>query len=107
MTDIILVRVNCSSRGEAETIGRKAVEARLAACANVEGPISSIYEWDDKIETDEEYLLWLKTRAALWSEIESLILGQHSFDTPAILAMPCQHANARYEAWLHTNTGKP
>ncbi len=107
MTDLILIRVNCSSRQEAEYIGAAAVKAKLAACANIEGPITSIYEWEGKLERGEEFLLWLKTRTALWTEAETLIAELHSFDTPAILTIPCQHANARYEAWLHTNTGKP
>jgi periplasmic divalent cation tolerance protein len=107
MTDIILVRVNCSSLGEADTIGRKVIEAGLAACANIDGPLRSLYEWDGRLESGEEYVLWLKTTASLWPEAEALILELHSFDTPAILAIPCQYANARYEAWLHSSTGRP
>jgi periplasmic divalent cation tolerance protein len=79
------------------------VEVRLAACANIEGPVISVYEWDGKVLRDEEHILWLKTRAGLWVEIERFISAHHSFDTPAILAMPCFSANARYEAWLLSN----
>lgn len=104
MTSIILIRVNCPTRDEAETLGATAVEARLAACANIEGPVTSIYHWEGQLARDEEYVLWLKTRADLWSEAEDFITRQHSFDTPAILALPCQDANQRYEAWLHSNT---
>lgn len=107
MTDIILIRVNCPTKDEAETLGAKAVKARLAACANIDGPVTSVYEWDGAIEHDEEYVLWLKSRAALWSEIHALIADQHSFDTPAILVLPCQDADERYEAWLHSNTKSP
>lgn len=104
MTNIILIRVNCPTKEEAENLGASAVEARLAACANVEGPVTSIYEWEGKTEHDDEYVLFLKTRADLWPEVDAFIAEHHSFDTPAVLAIPCQHANARYEAWLHSNT---
>ena len=69
MTDMILVRVNCPERGLAEEIGRKAVELQLAACANIDGPVTSVYHWDGAIETGEEHVLWLKTREAFWPEI--------------------------------------
>ena len=104
MTDIILVRVNCPTREEAETLGARAVEARLAACANIEGPVVSVYEWDGKVLRDEEFVLWLKTRADLWTETDRFIGAHHSFDTPAILAIPCFSVNERYEAWLVSNT---
>ncbi|MAP95733.1 MAG: divalent-cation tolerance protein CutA [Ponticaulis sp.] len=104
MTDMILVRVNCPERGLAEEIGRKAVELQLAACANIDGPVTSVYHWDGAIETGEEHVLWLKTREAFWPEIEAFISALHPDDTPAILAIPCLNANARYEAWLHANT---
>ena len=107
MTDIILIRVNCPTKDEAETLGAKAVEARLAACANIDGPVKSIYEWDGAIEQGEEYVLWLKSKTELWPETQAFIADQHSFDTPAILVLPCQHADERYEAWLHSNTKSP
>lgn len=103
MTDIILVRVNCPNEALAQEIAAGAVEARLAACANIEGPISSVYHWDGKIERGQEYVLWLKTRADLWPEIEAFVAERHPDDTPAILAIPCVSANARYEAWLTAN----
>lgn len=103
MTDIILVRVNCPSEALAQSIAGEAVEARLAACANIEGPIASVYHWDGKIEQGQEYVLWLKTRADRWEEIEAFVASRHPDETPAILAIPCVHANARYEAWLDAN----
>ncbi len=103
MSDIILIRVNCPSREEAKHLATLAVEAQLAACANIEGPILSVYHWEGRIEHDEEYVLWLKSRSSYWTETEKLIADNHSFDTPAILSFACKDANARYEAWLHSS----
>ncbi|HCX09802.1 MAG TPA: divalent-cation tolerance protein CutA, partial [Hyphomonas sp.] len=43
MTDLLLIRITCPSRRVAEEIGDAAIEHRLAACANLEGPVSSTY----------------------------------------------------------------
>lgn len=107
MSELILIRVNCASQAEATAIGARAIDARLAACANVEGPVTSMYRWEGEIERDEEYILWLKTISDLWPELERLILGLHSFDTPAILSIPCQDVNERYEAWLRSSLKAP
>lgn len=100
MTNLILIRVNCPTREEAEALGTKAIEARLAGCANVEGPVTSIYHWEGRIERDEEYVLWLKAPAENWAKLNDFLMRNHSFDTPAVLAIPCIHANPSYEAWL-------
>ena len=96
--------MNCPSEALAHQIASSAVTARLAACANIEGPIASVYHWEGKIERGEEYVLWLKTQASLWSDLESFVAALHPDDTPAILAIPCVSANARYEAWLLANS---
>ena len=46
---------------EAERIGRPVVEERLAACANILGPVRSIYRWKGAIETADEVAAIFKT----------------------------------------------
>ena len=80
------------------------IEARLAACANVEGPIQSVYEWDGEVQREYEFSLWLKAPADNWTEIDKQVDELHPHDTPAIIAIPCVHANARYSAWVKGTT---
>ena len=53
MSEIILIRVNCPSEDLAASLAEAAVKGHLAACANIEGPIASVYHWDGKIERGE------------------------------------------------------
>ena len=103
MSKIVLIRINCPTAELANRLATNAVTNRLAACANIEGPIQSVYHWDGKIETGEEYVLWLKTDKGLWPEVERFIIEHHPDETPAILCLPCNDAHDRYEAWLHSN----
>lgn len=104
MTDIILIRVNCPSQELAHKLASSCVDGRLAACANIEGPVRSVYRWDGEIQQDEEFVLVLKTRQQNWAAVNELVTALHPSDTPAILATPCVSANPRYEAWLLENT---
>lgn len=48
MTDYVQVFTAVDSREKAEEIARKVVELRLAACAQVVGPVRSTYWWRGK-----------------------------------------------------------
>src|SRR5436190_583304 len=62
--DFVVVLITAASLDEASRIGRRLVESRLAACANVVGPIRSIFRWEGAIENQREHLLLVKARAA-------------------------------------------
>ena len=104
MSALILVRITCPSRRVAEDIAEVALEHRLAACANLEGPVSSTYRWKGVIEQSFEFILWLKAPEANWGKIDALVQRVHPYDVPAIVAMPLTHVSSAYEAWAIENT---
>ncbi len=104
MTSYIQVVTTTARREEAQRIARELVEKRLAACAQVVGPITSIYRWQDKIETDEEWQCWCKTRGELFTQVEEAIRSMHPYETPEILAVPVVAGSERYLAWLDAQT---
>ncbi|MEH6487627.1 divalent-cation tolerance protein CutA [Hyphomonas oceanitis] len=101
---ILLIRVTCPSRRVAEEIADAAVERRLSACANLEGPVTSTYRWKGVVEHAFEFVLWMKAPEAHWTEIEALVNEIHPYEVPAIVALPCAHVSASYEAWVNENT---
>lgn len=98
--DFVVVLVTAGSMDEAARIGRALVEERLVACANVVGPIRSIYRWQDAIEDASEHLLLLKARAADVAALEVRVRALHSYDVPEVLALPVRAGAASYLAWL-------
>ena len=104
MTDLLLIRITCPSRRVAEEIADAAVEKRLAACANLEGPVTSTYRWKGVVEHAFEFVLWMKAPESRWSEIEALVNELHPYDVPAIVALPCAQASVPYAAWVNENT---
>ena len=82
------VQTTTDSRAEAMELSRAAVESRLAACAQVAGPVASVYWWDGELERAEEWLVLLKLPADRYDELAAFITERHSYDEPEIVALP-------------------
>ena len=99
-----IVFVTAGNEESAAAIGRALVEERLAACANLVGPIRSIYRWKDSIEHASEYLLIIKTRASLYAALEKRVKELHSYEVPEIIAVKIESGSPQYLAWIHEST---
>ncbi len=98
------VVTTCSSEAEAGRIARTLVEMRLAACAQVGGPVQSTYRWKGKVEEAAEWVCVLKCTAKRYAEVETVIKRMHSYTTPEIIAVPVENGNIEYLKWLETET---
>ena len=88
MDEFVFVYMTTSSLDQARVIGRRLVEARLAACANILPGMESIYHWQGKIETAQETVLIAKTRAVLVDQLTAMVKQLHSYDCPCVVALP-------------------
>ena len=102
---VFQITTTTATRGDAEAIARALVERGLAACVQIAGPVSSTYRWRGEIETAEEYLCIIKTRAELFEKVESAIRELHPYQTPEIVATPIVDGSRDYLAWLEAETG--
>ncbi|HEY1915173.1 MAG TPA: divalent-cation tolerance protein CutA [Streptosporangiaceae bacterium] len=100
----VQVQTTTDSRAEAIALGRAAVEARLAACAQVAGPIASTYWWEGSIERAEEWLVLLKLPADRFAELSAFLTEHHSYDEPEIVALPIIAGSAGYLGWIQDET---
>jgi periplasmic divalent cation tolerance protein len=98
------VQTTTDSRAEAIELGHAAVAARLAACAQVTGPISSTYWWEDTIERSEEWLILLKLPADRFDELAEFLAERHSYDEPEIIATPIVAGTSAYLSWVQDET---
>jgi periplasmic divalent cation tolerance protein len=98
------VQTTTDSRAEAMELARTAVEARLAACAQVAGPIASTYWWGEGIERAEEWLLMLKLPASGFQALAEFLVREHSYDEPEIVATPIVAGSESYLSWIAEET---
>jgi len=102
----VQVATTTDRREEAEKLSRLVVDDRLAACAQVAGPITSTYWWQGKVETAEEWIVFMKTRAGLADQLISRVKAEHSYDTPEIIATPIVAGNLGYLEWISAETAR-
>ena len=100
MSDFIQVFTTTSRKEEADTIAAALVDRRLAACVQVVGPMTSVYRWQGKVETSQEWLCVIKSRESLYPALEEAIEELHSYEVPEIVALPIVAGSAAYLSWL-------
>jgi periplasmic divalent cation tolerance protein len=98
----IAVVTTVGDQEEARRMARTLVERRLAACAQIE-KIESVYTWKGTIEHGDEYRVLFKTVEARYEAVERAIRELHSYELPAIHAVPFAHVSAPYAAWIEEN----
>ena len=102
----LTVLTTTDSAEKAEALARGAVEAGVAACAQISGPVTSVYRWEGAIETAPEWQVLLKTTAARYDALEAYIRSAHDYDTPEIIATPVVRGGADYLAWVTVETAE-
>jgi periplasmic divalent cation tolerance protein len=100
MTDKRLVLTTAGSEEEAQKIARRIVEHRLAACVNIFPRVQSIYPWQGKVESAQEWLLVIKTTAERFPAVQEAIGQLHSYDLPECIAVTIEDGSPHYLKWL-------
>jgi len=99
-TDRIIVLITVGSEEEAHKIAELLTNEKKAACVNIVPEIDSIFWWEGKIDSAQESLLLVKTRASLFPEIVELVKRMHSYEVPEIIALPIIAGSEDYLKWL-------
>ncbi|MEI5100475.1 divalent-cation tolerance protein CutA [Streptomyces sp. PmtG] len=99
-----MVLTTTDTADKADTLARGAIEARVAACAQINGPVTSVYRWDGAVETAREWQVLLKTTDERYAALEAWLLQAHDYDTPEIIAVPVTRGSAAYLGWLAGET---
>ena len=100
----ILVFITADSPETAQKITDKLLKEKKAACVNIISKVESQYWWQGKIESANELLMIVKTRAALIDELIQLVKEIHPYSVPEIIALPIIGGNNDYLQWIEKET---
>lgn len=103
MSKFIMITTTFDNKEEANEISELLLKERLVSCCQLSNIISS-YHWKGKIEHTEEYLLQMKSKKDLYKEIEKVILENHSYETPQIIAYDIVDGYKGYLEWIEEET---
>ena len=87
-------------RSVAEAMSVEMLDERLVACANILGPIRSLFIWQGEHGEAEEFGVLFKTDAARLDRAVARLAELHPYDCPAISGWRCDAATPGVLAWL-------
>lgn len=95
-----LVMTSSDQRSVLEQIARELVEKRLAACVQISGPVTSVYRWDGRINSAEEYLATAKTHRSRVDSVIRCVQASHNYSVPEIICVPVSAGATGYLDWI-------
>lgn len=98
--EAVMVHTTCADAGSARELAARLVEERLAACASVGAPVTSVFPWKGSIDEESEVPLTLKTTAGRLPDLERRLVALHSYEVPEVLAVPVLAGHGPYLDWL-------
>ena len=102
--DHVIVASTTDSEEAARALAAGAIDAKLGACAQIVGPITSVFRWEGAVQTEQEWRVEIKTAADRVSALTEHIKAHHGYDVPEIVATPINGGSAEYLTWLVEET---
>lgn len=99
-SDTQLVLCTTPDQETAGQLARLVVEQKLAACVNIVPQLVSVYEWEGKIEQENEVLLLIKTQSSCFEALQNLLQKEHPYDVPEIIALDIDAGLPAYLNWI-------
>ena len=99
-SDILILETNVADRATADRIAEALIAPGHAACANIYGPMRSVYRWKGAVEREEEWTVIFKLSADRRDAAVAALRAAHPYETPCIMALPLAGAARDYAAWV-------
>jgi len=97
---MLIVLTTVLSLDDGDSLAKKILEKKLAACVQILPQMTSVYVWEGKLQKENERLLLIKTTMEKYDELEAFIVANHSYDVPEIIAIDAERVSDGYIKWL-------
>ncbi|MFI6783284.1 divalent-cation tolerance protein CutA [Micromonospora sp. NPDC050276] len=100
VSDYLQVSTATETRDVGVRLAEGAVGARLAASAQVIGPVTSVFWHHGEQGSGEEWQVLLYTTAERYAQLERFVLDEHPWTNPQLSAVPIVQGSTEYLTWL-------
>lgn len=100
----LVVFCTTKDKDEAQRLSKILLENRVCACVNISENISSLYLWEEQVQSESECLMVIKTSSRVYDKLEEMIKKNHSYDVPEVIAMPIIKGSREYLDWIEEET---
>jgi periplasmic divalent cation tolerance protein len=98
VSKLVLIYTLFGDVEEARRVSALLIAEKMAACANMLAPCTSLYEWQGEVREETEFPVLFKTIETRRIQLMARLAELHRYDIPAIL---CWEAvvNSPYAEW--------
>lgn len=100
----IVVLTTAPDEQTANRLAKLIIEKSMAACVNISASMTSVYSWKGEFQQGKEHQLTIKTTQSRYAELQQLIVDQHPYELPEILALPIVAGLPAYLDWVNECT---
>ena len=104
---LLIAWTTVANRPEAEILARGIVDAQLAACVQIEGPLTSFSRWEGRLEEATEFRLTIKFLPEQSAGLEAWVHIHHPYETPEWLTLRAENVSEKYLSWARTRRSNP
>ena len=91
-----------SLRADADRLASQAVDLGLAACVQIEGPLTSHYRWGGAHETTKEFRLTFKVLPEQSLVLQTWVHAHHPYEVPEWIVIEAAQVAEKYLSWART-----
>ena len=89
---------------QAKQLAAGLIDRQLAACVQIDGPITSVYRWEGRTQSACEYRLTIKFLTTRHLEVQTWLHNHHPYETPQWIVVRSEHVAEKYLSWAQANS---
>ena len=99
-----IISTTTDDKNVANSISEKVLVLNLSPCIQIIPNIQSLYTWNNKTETSNEYLIQIKTIEKNIASIVNIVKDNHNYEVPEIISHKINLHSDKYKKWFIANS---
>jgi len=87
-------------------ISNQLINLKLASCVNLISNVKSTYQWECKLQKDNEIMMCIKTYEFNIDKIKNIIKELHDYDSPEFITLDFEIVDRKFSKWFKNQIGK-
>lgn len=96
-----LIYSTFSNIDDAKKLSRELLELKLIKCSNIFSPVTSLYQWDEKICEEKETPTYFKVPTGKLEDFFQKAQELHPYDTPCFIEISLAQVSKKYLDWIN------
>lgn len=101
---VVLGYVTFPDEATAQRICETLVNEGTIACANITGPMQSIYKWNGQLMRENEWAAILKTSELKRAMLMERIRATHPYSNPCLVFLPIEGGLPDFLKWIYNHS---